>query len=134
MSRPPLPEPPAEEFNSKADMESSLPPYSKVDDTTVLEQKKAVIGKKYEVLKYRPVEAMLNTIYDFKACQVQIFMTKDTAVVGAPVVMNFADVEGKQGIVEAHAELIKLGGHPPELEEVLTGLLNKKSREPKLSP
>jgi hypothetical protein len=37
----------------------------------------------------------------------------------ALTVENFRDIEGQEEIARAHAALVKLGGNPPALEEVL---------------
>jgi hypothetical protein len=44
---------------------------------------------------------------------------KQSSVGVSTVIVNFHDIEGQDEIARAHAELRRLGGHPPPLDEVL---------------
>jgi hypothetical protein len=52
--------------------------------------------------------------------------TKETSTSVAVTVDNFRDIEGREEIARAHAALVRLGGKPPPLDDVL-GTITKKS-------
>lgn len=45
--------------------------------------------------------------------------TKQSSIAVSTTTDNFSDIEGKAEIERAHAALVKLGGKPPPLDEVL---------------
>ncbi|MEZ0223434.1 MAG: hypothetical protein ACAH83_02690 [Alphaproteobacteria bacterium] len=104
--------------------------YQKIDDTTVLERKELPVFA-YGSTEYH-VGAVMISVYDFKSCEVmtyvqQVYFADSDDNYERPQVFlrSFSDIEGKQGIIDAHDALTQLRGSPPPLEEI-SGL------EPKL--
>lgn len=104
--------------------------YQKIDDTTVLERKDLPVFAYGSTDEY--VGAVMISVYDFKNCEVmtyvqQVYFADDNTTDHRPQIFlrPFSQVEGKQGIADAHEALVQLRGNPPPLEEI-SGL------EPKL--
>lgn len=104
--------------------------YQKIDDTTVLERKELPVFAYGSTSDH--IGAVMVSVYDFKNCEVMTYVqqvyfadSSDTNPRPQVFLRPFSQIEGKQGIIDAHEALTQLRGSPPPLEE-LSGL------EPKL--
>ena len=96
--------------------------YQKIDDTTVLERKQLPVSAYTGT--YDTDAAVIIRVYDFKSFEV-ITYVQQTLFAGeeAPqrpqvFIKSFGELEGRQGIVDAHMALTLLKGSPPPLEEI----------------
>lgn len=97
--------------------------YIKEDDVTIVRHRKlSTPSSSYYA------EMHICEIFNFRARQVitsteKLAQTTSSRVAssGGTVIQNFRDIEGADDIIAAHAELVRQGGKPPALEDVLKG-------------
>lgn len=96
--------------------------YQKIDDTTVLERKQLPVSAYTGT--YDIDAAVIIRVYDFKNFEVityvqqTLFATEESAQPPQVFIKSFGEMEGRQGILDAHAALTQLKGSPPPLDDI----------------
>lgn len=116
-----------------------MPVYKKIDDSTLLvRQPLADSDNDWGAPR-------LTRLFNFKARQITTIYerggtqsykiprgdysseTGQTAAVTAAIqIQNFRDLESTDEVRDMHAQLVRIGGRPPNIDDVLPGQLNKK--------
>jgi hypothetical protein len=108
--------------------------HTKQDDMTIVRYKKTTLCEE----SYVTHSISVAEIFNFRARQVTTttamashnYDAAKNVFTGSTVIQNFRDIESHDDIAAAHAELVRLGGKPPALDEIFPPRALKKTEAP----